>query len=169
MRRTPLKAKRETPRRNEGRVQHARVKPKATGKTGEEARHLERVASLGCLICGAPANVHHVMHAPGKEKRRDHRFVVPLCREHHQGNTGVHGVGSERAFQALWGVDLVLWSMEAWSLRNFPGASFWSDGVTRCREVAKAFGPVHKGGGERPKDEQRSLNPPRSNAHQGGE
>ena len=114
---TPLKPKRDKPRRREGRVTHKRMKPKATGKTTEEARHVEHVASLGCLICGKPAEVHHVMHAPGKSKRRDHRFIAPLCPDHHRGNDGVHGLGSEKAFLALWGVDLVKWARGAWAMR----------------------------------------------------
>lgn len=170
LRRTPLKAKRETPRRNEGRVAHQRLKPRAAGKTAEEARHLEKVASLGCLICAGPANIHHVMHAPGKEKRRDHRFVAPLCREHHQGDHGVHGkyCGSEKAFEALWGVDLVRWCIHAWLLRDTPDALFWTDGVTRCREIAKALGPGHKGGRGAPRT-NKALDPPCPTARVGGE
>lgn len=120
---------------------------------------MDRLRSLGCLICAAPASIHHVMHAPGKERRRDHRFTVPLCPGHHQGNYGVHGLGSEKAFEALWGVDLVRWCMEAWMLRNSPLASFWTHGVTRCRAIAKVFGPEHKKvGGER--EDEQALDPP---------
>lgn len=137
LRRSPLKAKRDAPRRNEGRVQHGRMKPKATGKTTEEARFIEMVAGLGCLICGKPANVHHIMHAPGKMKRRDHRFIAPLCRDHHQGDDGVHGLGSEGAFRDLWGVDIVGWAMAAWSNRNAPDAPFWRDSILRLRGIAR--------------------------------
>jgi len=140
MRRTPLNRKRETPRRNEGRVSHERLKPKATGKTSEERRFHGLLASLGCLVCGRAAEVHHVMHAAGKFKRRDHRFCVPLCPDHHRGPQGVHGLGSEGAFRDLWGVDLVGWCMAAWSLRDVPDAPFWQDSVTRCRETARMVG-----------------------------
>lgn len=145
LRRSPLKAKRDKPRRNEGRVQHARVKPKATGKTAEEASHMDRVAGLGCLVCGCPASIHHVMHAPGKVRRRDHRFIAPLCREHHQGDTGVHGLGSENAFRDYWGVDLVTWAIDAWRYRAEPEHRFWTDGVTLCRAVAMQRLREHKG------------------------
>lgn len=159
LRRSPLKAKRATPRRNEGRVTHVRVKPRATGTTAEEALHLKTVRGLGCLICGAPANAHHVMHAPGKEKRRDHRFVVPLCPVHHQGDRkdgSVHGLGSEEAFKAHWGVDLVQWSIAAWFYRELPQHPFWRDSVTRCRGIAFAKLMEDKGGrGVTRKDEQQ--------------
>lgn len=136
MRRTPLKAKRDKPRRDEGRVPHQRIKGRATAETAEEARFGKFVKSLGCLICGRPAHRHHLMHAPGKTKRRDHTLVAPLCHEHHQGNEGVHGLGSEAAFRDRWGVDLVGWSMAAWSLRDALDDPFWLDSVTRCRKAA---------------------------------
>lgn len=132
LRRSPLNPRRATPRRNEGRVQHERIKPKAKAEpTAEEHRHIERVAALGCLVCRRPANVHHVMKAPGKVRRRDHRFIAPLCADHHQGNEGVHGLGSEKAFLARWGIDLMTWCLWAWDKRNAPDDSFWTDGVTR--------------------------------------
>lgn len=159
-RRTPLKRKRDKPRRNEGRVTHGRMKPKATGKTNEEARHIECVASLGCLICGKPAEVHHVMHAPGKATRRDHRFVAPLCPDHHRGNEGVHGLGSEKAFLALWGVDLVEWCIDAWLNREAPEGAFWRDSVTQCREIAFRHYNRIKGGQGARKDEQTRINLP---------
>jgi hypothetical protein len=157
LRRSPLKAKRDTPRRNEGRVQHGRVKGRATDKTAEEARYLGLVASLGCLICGGPANVHHLMHCPDKVKRRDHRRVAPLCRDHHQGDYGVHGkhCGSERAFLGVWGVDLVRWATAAWEWRNEPDAAFWRDSVTRCRAIAFTALRAIKSERGAPKDEQR--------------
>lgn len=158
LRRSPLKAKRDAPRRNEGRVKHGRIKPKATGQSAEEARFIELVAGLGCLICGKLANVHHIMHAPGKLKRRDHRFIAPLCRDHHQGDDGVHGLGSEGAFRDLWGVDIVGWAMAAWHYRDAPDAPFWTDSILRLQGIARARLLKHKvGRGTR--DEARSTRP----------
>jgi hypothetical protein len=164
LRRAPLKAKRDKPRRNEGRVQHKRMKPKATGKTAEEARFLDLVASLGCLICGSPASVHHIMHCAGKLKRRDHRFVVPLCQRHHQGMGGVHDLGGEAQFRDHWGVDLVGWAMEAWSYREHPQAAFWHDSVTRCRGIAMKRLYAHKGRAGSAKDEQSASTGPNPSA-----
>ncbi|MGL5735474.1 MAG: Ref family recombination enhancement nuclease [Beijerinckiaceae bacterium] len=115
MKRAPIKAKRDKPRRNEGRVLHIRMKPKTKAvPTADEKKHMDRVAALGCLVCGGQASLHHVMKALGKVRRRDHRFVVPLCREHHQGDKGVHGLGSEKAFTALYGIDLAIWAETEW-------------------------------------------------------
>jgi len=64
-------------------------KPKP-GKTQAEKAHLDRVASLGCIICGAPACIHHVRQNASK---RDHMRVIPLCHYHHQGQEGLHHLG----------------------------------------------------------------------------
>lgn len=49
-----------------------------------------RVAELGCLICRAPAMLHHVREGQGMSQRASDWLVVPLCREHHQGRSGIH-------------------------------------------------------------------------------
>ena len=49
--------------------------------TAAEKRHMGKVAEMGCLICQAPAQVHHVHgHAFGS---KSNWRVVPLCYLHH--------------------------------------------------------------------------------------
>lgn len=45
-----------------------------------------------CFVCGSPyVEVHHVMYGSANRKLSDrYKLVVPLCPEHHRGNTGVH-------------------------------------------------------------------------------
>lgn len=114
--RKPMPKVRLAPRRSEGRVAHERIKPKAVSAPSvDEARHLRRVAEHGCLLCGRTAVVHHVMKCPDKQRRRDDRFVAPLCPEHHNmGNDSVHLLGSEAAFERVHGIDLALWAVTAW-------------------------------------------------------
>lgn len=56
-----------------------------------------RVAGIGCILCRhldlgeTPATLHHVREGQGMSQRSSDFLVVPLCREHHQGKTGVHG------------------------------------------------------------------------------
>lgn len=67
LRRTPLKrGKRKVP-------------------TAAEKRHHDRVAQMGCCVCGGPATVHHVT-APvtGGRLSRSEQRVIPLCPPHHQ-------------------------------------------------------------------------------------
>ena len=51
-----------------------------------------RVAALGCLICGAPAELHHPRFACGMSQRANDWLVVPLCTEHHRQGTFGHCV-----------------------------------------------------------------------------
>lgn len=65
--------------------------------------HLERVASLGCVLCRdlghgyTPAEVHHAFDTAA----RSDFLTIPLCPEHHRGGTGFHGLG-QRAFEARY-------------------------------------------------------------------
>ena len=45
-----------------------------------------------CLICGSPyVHIHHVFYGTANRKISDRMgLIVPLCQEHHTGNTGVH-------------------------------------------------------------------------------
>ena len=57
------------------------------------------VAQLDCVVCKrtdgllSPPELHHV--AEGSGARSDFA-VVPLCMEHHRGDTGLHGMGVKR-------------------------------------------------------------------------
>lgn len=65
-------------------------------------KHFSAVADLGCILCrrlgdfGTPAEIHHIRRMGG---RRDLAPVIPLCPEHHRGNTGVHGLGNKGFFK----------------------------------------------------------------------
>lgn len=45
-----------------------------------------------CFVCGSPyVEVHHVFYGTAKRKLSDkYGLIVPLCEEHHRGQTGVH-------------------------------------------------------------------------------
>ena len=107
--RTPLRQKRLTPRRDEGRVTHGRIKEREERPTLEQRRFWDSLPSI-CQACGAlGAIIHHLMApAPGKVRRRDHWFIVRLCpSDHNMGDDSVHLLGSEAKFLAVRGVDLV--------------------------------------------------------------
>lgn len=80
-----------------------------------ESQHLERVAGLPCVIClkkmGQKTYGVHVHHVTAPRKPF---LVAPLCPEHHQGATGVHGM-HRRGFERFWKVtadDLLDWTWE---------------------------------------------------------
>jgi hypothetical protein len=75
--------------------------------TKNEKIALNKIAGLGCILCsevlgiaGSPAELHHVRRYGAK---RSTSPVLPLCPEHHRGNTGVHGLGA-KGFESKWGV-----------------------------------------------------------------
>ena len=69
-------------------------------------KQYEKIASLGCVLCHhlnlghSLAECHHIRRLGGK---RDLSPVIPLCPEHHRGNSGVHGMG-RKAFSRHYGV-----------------------------------------------------------------
>lgn len=76
--------------------------------TKDERAYLGRVAGLGCCICrrlgwgDSPAEVHHQRSGVGR-MRASYSRTMPLCPEHHRGNTGIHGLGTKR-FVVVYGV-----------------------------------------------------------------
>jgi len=65
-----------------------------------EKNALNKIAELGCILCseffgieGTPAELHHVRRYGAKRATSE---ILPLCSEHHRGNTGLHGMGVKR-------------------------------------------------------------------------
>jgi hypothetical protein len=72
--------------------------------TKKEREHMDRVASLGCLVCKRPANLHHIRpKGTGIGRRSSHFEVVPLCWDHHQGNFSIHN--RKKAFEKKYGTE----------------------------------------------------------------
>jgi len=66
-----------------------------------------RIASLGCIVCGLPAQIHHCETSMGC--RKNHDKVIPLCEMHHVG----HGYGvslhdGKAEFEARHGTEAAL-------------------------------------------------------------
>jgi len=73
--------------------------------TKNEKIALNQIAELGCILCsevlgieGTAAELHHVRRFGAKRATSD---VLPLCPEHHRGNSGVHGLGT-KGFTKKW-------------------------------------------------------------------
>jgi len=68
-----------------------------------------RVAALGCVLCdhlglgATPAQVHHVREGQGMSQRASNFLTVALCPDHHQGSSGLHGMGA-KAFERAFGL-----------------------------------------------------------------
>ena len=71
--------------------------------TKAEREHMGRVADLGCIICGGPAEVHHITGA-GMAKRSSHYETIPLCHMHHRnGGYGVAVHAGVREWENIHG------------------------------------------------------------------
>ena len=69
-----------------------------------QRKHFAKLADFGCILCyklgygeGTPSEIHHLR----KAGIRANAPVIPLCPEHHRGNTGIHGLG-KKAFQRMY-------------------------------------------------------------------
>lgn len=86
------------------------LKAKPRYKPVELRRYHDWVASLGCLVCGADAEVHHVSGYADRPGRiaRSHWLVTPLCPAHHRcgvSNGSVEALGHQ-GFYEQYGYDL---------------------------------------------------------------
>ena len=85
--------------------------------TKAEQEHLIAVANLGCLVCGAGAEIHHVRRGQGLGQRASHMEVLPLCFFHHRtGPLGVAFHAGSRAWQAIHGTEQELLAIVAGKL-----------------------------------------------------
>ena len=72
--------------------------------TKAEREHMSKVASLGCLVCQRPANVHHIRPIGlGIGNRSSHYETIPLCHDHHQGKFSIHN--SKQEFEDKYGTE----------------------------------------------------------------
>ena len=75
--------------------------------TAAESAHMGRVAALGCVVCkklmlgNTPASVHHVRAGTGWGRASDFE-VIPLCPHHHQGDEGLHTLGTKAWARKYW-------------------------------------------------------------------
>jgi hypothetical protein len=70
-------------------------------------RHKERfdaLSRIGCIICGGPAEIHHLTGG-GVGQKETHDRTIPLCPEHHRtGGTAKIGFHhSPEAFESEYG------------------------------------------------------------------
>ena len=60
----------------------------------KEQEHCKRVAALGCYICGAEPQLHHIRNDGtgnvGMGNRSSSYHTIPLCYNHHQGPFSIH-------------------------------------------------------------------------------
>jgi hypothetical protein len=82
----------------------------------------DRVRALECVMCRyldlkqtTHTNLHHIREGQGLSQRASDYLVVSLCEEHHQGKTGLHGLGTRGFYNRyrLDELDLLAMTIEA--------------------------------------------------------
>ncbi len=75
--------------------------------TKAEKSHKQALTEIGCIICrkeygitDSPVQLHHLRS--GGWGKGDYTTLIPLCWEHHLGDTGIHGMGT-KAFERRYG------------------------------------------------------------------
>jgi len=80
-----------------------------------EKAHLTRIAEMGCLVCGGPAEIHHLL----SKRPRNHRWAVPLCPNHHRtSRDGLHWLGNEKKWFKHHKIDAEAWAEREWEISN---------------------------------------------------
>lgn len=88
-------------------------------QAAQERKHKESLASIGCAVCWriyehhepGLVELHHLR--TGGWGKGDYKTLIPLCVEHHRGNTGIHGLGT-KGFEKHYGFsqkELLEWSL----------------------------------------------------------
>lgn len=88
-------------------------------KTKAEKDHLSRIADMGCVICRAPCEIHHIRRGMGMGQRNSDFNAIGLCPAHHR--TGGHGIAfhaGRKAFEAKYGTELELLAKTMGQLRQ---------------------------------------------------
>lgn len=78
--------------------------------TAAEKKHMDKVAQMPCMACGAhPVELHHPRRGMGMSQRASHFDVLPLCPAHHR--TGGHGVAlhaGQKTWESIYGTEAEL-------------------------------------------------------------
>lgn len=119
LRKSPIVRKKPlAPKRVIARAKPLQRRARKPNKTAAEKRHMERVAAMGCLVCGSVATVHHVTASiHGGRISRSHKRTVPLCPRHHQHDYGLSSVErlSHAGFFRVHGIDLLAEADRLWA------------------------------------------------------
>jgi hypothetical protein len=79
-----------------------------------EQRHLARVASLPCCLCGCqPVEVHHILEGRIKGRRSSDFTTIPVCPDCHRGNhNGIHGAQAMLKVRKVTELELLAQTLE---------------------------------------------------------
>ena len=100
-------------------------------KTKVIKKHLDNVANMGCLVCRSPfVHLHHIRPKnTGFGRRTSDWCVIPLCQEHHQGNSGVHN--GKKTFEKRYGEEIYLLELVIRHIYRSEWHVIWKDKIIK--------------------------------------
>jgi len=83
--------------------------------TKAQAKHLSRLASLPCSLCGtSPTEIHHILEGRIKGRKSGHWTAIPLCPDCHRGShNGIHGQQAMLKVMKTTELELLAQTLEA--------------------------------------------------------
>lgn len=75
--------------------------------TKAEREHMNKVAQIPCMACGAhPVELHHPRRGMGVGMRASNFDVIPLCPAHHRtGGFGVAFHAGRKTWESIFGTE----------------------------------------------------------------
>ena len=68
---------------------------------------MQQVADKGCVVCGGPAEIHHITTGVGMGQRASNYQVIPLCPFHHRlGGSGYAIHAGKKTWEAKYGSEM---------------------------------------------------------------
>lgn len=106
-----------------------------------DREHMARVAARGCLICGGPAQFHHVdiLTPKGMGPKVSDYIGAGLCPRHHTGDQNDCAHNGEREFWKRHGIDIGAWIIRilvAWYFGKNEGAQAAIEAIEAQRRTA---------------------------------
>ena len=75
-------------------------------KTKEEREWIERVVALGCIICQAPGEYHHMLKGAGMGQKSSHFDGFCLCPFHHRNGWSGEAIHAGiKSWEAIHGTE----------------------------------------------------------------
>lgn len=97
--------------------------PQQRDPTVKDEKHCDFIRTLPCCICNKDSECAHVRYADaghGKVEmgmgRRDDRYTVPLCPDHHRLNEESQHANNERGWWLMTGLNPLIMSAELWRI-----------------------------------------------------
>lgn len=103
-------------------LEKTRSRSKKHREPDEFGKFIRNIRDCPCLICGAQAEAAHLRMSDARYKKlngRDHRWITPLCPQHHRlDEDSQHGKLGEAGWWKAQQIDPLPIAQALWNARN---------------------------------------------------